>query len=239
MLHVVARTTVGAICVAGLIGVSADAVRYPATTFTIAQIRYGTDRWNPHPTALQSLLTEVANRTSIETGAPVALTLADPQLFDYPFLYIAGRDSQAPWRSADCRRLTDHLFGGGFLLVDPTSILFRESILSNLAQCLPSLTLQPIAKADVFLRSFYLLDGITTLRGIGQEGRLIVVVSDDDLGRAWAKDHLGQWLYPDVGSEDRSRAFQIGVNAVLAALTLDYKLDQTHVEYLLKRRRGL
>ena len=53
------------------------------------------------------------------------------------------------------------------------------------------------------------------------------------------KDEFGQWDY-DVGAGGevtREMTFRLGVNLIMYALCLDYKDDQVHLPYILKRRR--
>jgi hypothetical protein len=70
-------------------------------------------------------------------------------------------------------------------------------------------------------------------------GRAAIVYSQNDLGGAWAKDHLGNWAYQCVpgGELQREYAFRLGINLVMYAMCLDYKTDQVHVPFILKRRR--
>ena len=66
-----------------------------------------------------------------------------------------------------------------------------------------------------------------------------VIRGDHDLGGAWARDNLGNWEFEAVpgGPTQRESAIRLGVNVVLYALLLDYKDEQAHVDYLLRRRR--
>ena len=60
--------------------------------FTFAQIKYRGGDWNPHPLAVTPLLEELMARTSVEAAnAKREVTLSDRDLFNYPFLYLAGK----------------------------------------------------------------------------------------------------------------------------------------------------
>ena len=53
------------------------------------------------------------------------------------------------------------------------------------------------------------------------------------------RDNYGTWeheCYPG-GERQRELAFRLGVNLVMYALCLDYKTDQVHVPFIMKRRR--
>ena len=61
----------------------------------------------------------------------------------------------------------------------------------------------------------------------------------NDLAGAMARDEFGEWTY-DVGAGGevvREMTFRLGLNVVMYALCLDYKEDQVHIPFILKRRR--
>lgn len=72
----------------------------------------------------------------------------------------------------------------------------------------------------------------------GRNGRALIVYSQNDLGGAWARDRFGQWQHEVVpgGEPQREQAFRLGVNLVMYALCLDYKSDQVHVPFIMRRR---
>ena len=65
--------------------------------------------------------------------------------------------------------------------------------------------------------------------------------SRHDLGGAWARDNLGNYLHPTVpgGNTQREMAYRLGVNLVMYALCLDYKDDQVHSPFIMRRRAGM
>ncbi|MFW7269409.1 DUF4159 domain-containing protein [Gluconacetobacter sp. Hr-1-5] len=64
-----------------------------------------------------------------------------------------------------------------------------------------------------------------------------VIIGSSDWAHAWAVDAQGDTPYATVpdGSTQRVTAYRFGVNAVLYALTGNYKADQVHVPALLRR----
>ena len=64
-----------------------------------------------------------------------------------------------------------------------------------------------------------------------------MIYSRHDLGGAWARDNLGNWRYPiESGRRDqREQAFRLGVNLVLYTLCQDYKDDQVHSPFIMRR----
>ena len=65
-----------------------------SNTFILAQLQYRGGQWDPRPRATIPLMQEVRLRTSVETrDERHVLTLRDPALFAYPFLYMTGERS--------------------------------------------------------------------------------------------------------------------------------------------------
>jgi hypothetical protein len=116
------HTTVQSLLAMGLIANSARA-SHPQDKrpiqFVFAQVRYRGGDWNPHPLAVTPLMEELMLRTSVE--APTLrheITLADRDLFSYPFLYMTGRYEFEPFPQREIEILRQFLSFGGFLLID-------------------------------------------------------------------------------------------------------------------------
>ena len=249
LLALVAISTAMAATVLGLGGTAAALGE--ASHVEIRGVRIG-DRGEPRETARRRLAWEVRKRTSIETRLrPRRARLDDPTLFETPLLYFAGDSAFAPVSEAEVIGLRRFLELGGFLVVDDAtggaSDAFDGSVRRLLRRALPQDPLRPIPADHTVFRSFYLLDGpvgrvrgTPTLEGVTRGDRLAVVYSRHDLGGAWARDDLGTWTHPVVpgGESQRERALRFGVNLVMYALCLDYKDDQVHAPYLMRRRGG-
>jgi hypothetical protein len=86
---------------------------------TIARLKYeGGGDWYANRTAIPNLLAALAERTSlaIERGeAKVSLT--DPELFDYPMLYVTGH-GEMKLTDAEIAKLREYVARGGFVHVD-------------------------------------------------------------------------------------------------------------------------
>lgn len=218
--------------------------------FTFALVRHG-GHYDPRPGGYKRVAWEIAKRTSIDVGLePKVVDLTDPELFKYPFLVLAGDDDFPPLSDAEREALRRHLTFGGFLLVDDASGqpagAFDRAARREVQAVLPTAKIGRIPKDHVLYKSFYLLDGpsgrvLTTpdADGIALQGRLAVVFSPNDLGGAAARDSFGNWEN-DVtpgGETQRERAFRFGINLAMYALCLDYKDDQVHVPFIMKRRR--
>lgn len=219
--------------------------------FTFALIRYAGGNWNPRPTGLSRLAWEIRKRTSIAIDLEVAA--ADPAqaaIFDFPLLVWQGDAAFPALPEQAIQNLRQHLRMGGTLLVDVSDGLenggFHRSVTRELKQVLPAADIVRVPTDHVLYKSFYLLERhggrVPTrsfLEGVFVEDRLAVVISLNDLAGAMARDEFGEWVY-DVragGEATREMTFRLGLNLVMYALCLDYKEDQVHIPFILKRRR--
>jgi hypothetical protein len=243
-----------------LAGVAALAVVAPpsaghaigeASDFELLGVQYGDRTEDPRPTARRRLSWAVRTRTSIQTHlAPAMARLDDPAIFESPFLYFAGDAELEPLSDAEVVGLRRFVEFGGFVLIDdatPDARGFDRAVRRELARAFPDDPLRPIPAEHTIYRSFYLLDrpvgrvrGPEHLEGIERDGRMAVVYSRHDLGGAWARDNLGTYLHAVVpgGDEQREVAYRLGVNLVMYALCLDYKDDQVHAPFIMRRRAG-
>ena len=224
----------------------------PTSLFRWAQVQYA-GRWNPRESGPTRLLWEVEKRTSVECQPkllPVKLDDA-ATLSTTPFLCIAGADALPPFSDAEVRALRTHLARGGILYIESTDPRegspFDRSVRTLMERTLPGEPLRIAPSEHVLYKSFYLLGqppGRTLFKPyveiVERDDRAIVVYSQNDVMGAWCRDGTGAFEYDVVpgGSQQREMAFRFGVNLVLYALCGNYKRDQVHVQYLLKRRRN-
>lgn len=209
---------------------------------------------NPHPreSAPRRLAWEVRKRTSIDTALePSVARLDSTAIFDTPFLYWSGDAGFDPLSDAESTALSRFIAFGGFVLIDDASPAgssdFDASVRRELTRALPDSPLAEVPNDHVVFRSFYLLDrpegrirGPDHVEGITLGERLAVIYSRHDLGGALARDNLGNWEHsvePD-GEAQRERAIRFAVNIVMYSLCLDYKDDQVHAPFIMRRRGG-
>ncbi|MEE8206043.1 MAG: DUF4159 domain-containing protein, partial [Nitrospinaceae bacterium] len=68
-----------------------------ASKVVIPQIKYKGGNYNPRPHAVESLLAQMAKRTSVEVKrAPLFLKPGDVRLYRYPFIYMGGKKAFKP-----------------------------------------------------------------------------------------------------------------------------------------------
>jgi hypothetical protein len=208
--------------------------------------------FNPRPSGLRRLLWEVEKRTSIETASEaVEVRLSDETaLRKHPLLVLAGDSAFAPPSDEEVARLRRHLGAGGLLVIDSAEARpgggFDQSVRALVRRLFPKNALEKLAGDHVVFKSFYLLRepvgrvaAVPWLEAVVHDGRAVVLYSQNDLLGAWARDNFGQWeheVYPG-GDRQRELAFRLGINLAMYALCLDYKTDQVHVPFILRRRQ--
>ncbi|MDQ3336220.1 MAG: DUF4159 domain-containing protein [Myxococcota bacterium] len=222
--------------------------------FRFGQLQLGAGTsWNPRPTALRRLGWEIQKRTSIDVELePAIVTPASENLHATPFLYLAGqREIELP-STTGIESLRRFLTFGGFLLIDSaegsTDGAFDGSV-RKLIKALfppPAAGLQITPADHVIYKSFYLLDRplgrlaiAPAMEAVEHDKRIVCAYVANDLGGAWARDDFGNhdFTCEPGGERQRELAYRMGVNLAMYALCLDYKADQVHVPFIMKRRR--
>jgi hypothetical protein len=231
----------------------------PGSKFKFGQLQLGGPGGRPdigpRAGALRRLAWEIAKRTSIDVDLePAIVTPTSEALHDNPFLYLSGeRELELP-SAAGIEALRRFLTFGGFLLIDSaegsTDGAFDASVRKLVAAVFPPVSaakpLEVVPSDHVVYKSFYLLDRplgrlaiAPAMEAVIRDGRIVVAYVANDLGGAWVRDDFGNYDYPcqPGGERQRELAFRMGVNLVMYALCLDYKADQVHVPFIMKRRR--
>ncbi|MGH7772510.1 MAG: DUF4159 domain-containing protein [Candidatus Binatia bacterium] len=217
--------------------------------FVFAQIKYRGGDWNPHPLAVTPLMEELMQRTSVEAStARHEVTLTDRDTFSYPFLYIAGKYEFEPFTQEEIEILRRFLSYGGFLLADDAlgqpGYGFDKSFRQEMKRALPEKEFKRLPSSHATLRSYYLIRRIGGIRvvspyleGISVGSSMPVIYCHNDLGGAWERDQLGNWLNPVTpgGEEQRRDAFHLGINLIIYAMTENYKEDLIHVPFIRRR----
>jgi hypothetical protein len=225
----------------------------PGSKLRFGQLQLGRPGPGPRPNALKRMSWEIEKRTSIDAeGEPTFVTPTSENLHETPFLYLSGeRDFDLP-SPAGIEALRRFLTFGGFMLIDSaegsTDGAFDGSVRKLMAAIFPAPAkgLEIVPSDHVVYKSFYLLDKplgrlaiSPAMEAVTRDGRLVCAYVANDLGGAWARDDFGNYDFPcePGGERQRELAFRMGVNLVMYALCLDYKSDQVHVPFIMKRRR--
>ena len=192
---------------------------------TIGRLQYGGGGdWYANPSSLPNLLAAIRARTAIPVAERErAVTLADPGLWDLPYLYMTGHGNVvfSPDEVATLRRW---VLRGGFLHVDDNYGL-DESFRREIARVFPD---RPLVEVPLDHAIYHVLydfpTGLPKIHehdghpargwGIFVDGRLAVFYShESDLGDGWED--------PDVHGdppEKHEAALRMGVNLFAYAI---------------------
>ena len=128
---------------------------------------------------------------------------------------------------------------------DGTPSAFGKSAREQLARVLPDTSPISLGPDHVLFRTFYLLRraegrvaGSKNLEAIVRGGQAQVIFSNHDIGGALARGATGAWENPVVpgGDAQRERAKRQAVNIAMYVLCSNYKDDQVHAPFLMRRR---
>lgn len=197
----------------------------------------------------ERLAWEVRKRSSVEPILEPGRASPDKaSLFRSPFVYWRGSEEFPPLSEAAVEGLRKYVHRGGFILIDDATAGgpdFDRAVRRELLRAFPALPLTPVPADHTIYRSFYLLkrpvgrvQGPVFLEGITYGDRMAIVYTRHDLGGALQRDKLGAWSQAVVpgGEGQREQAIRLGVNLVLYALCTDYKDDQVHAPFIMRRR---
>jgi len=201
---------------------------------------------------LAGLSAQLARRTAVVPGEPMAIDLDHDDLIIFPMIYWPITDSQSPPSADAVARINQYLATGGVLLVDTRD---QGSVgagdparLNRLLAGVRVPPLEPIPADHVLTRSFYLLHDFPGRWDGGtlwveppdahiNDGVSTLIVGADDWAAAWAVDGDGipEFTPEPDGETQREMAYRFGINLVMYALTGNYKADQIHVRTILDR----
>lgn len=190
--------------------------------------------------------TSAPARLSVETVHP-----ASAEVLDEPLLVWPEQSKTEELAPAAIRRLREFLHLGGTLIVDQRSAAggtFLPFVKKQLARVLPEAAPVQLPAAHVVFKSFYLLDGPSgRAPGSGKvEGLVLgqtaqVILLDCDLLGALARTQDGEAYAHPVqpgGARQRELATRFAVNLAMYVLCSDYKDDQVHAPFLMRRRQA-
>jgi hypothetical protein len=218
----------------------------PSSPFVFAQVQYRGGDWDPHPSASVELLKEVDRRTSIAVSFKRhTLTVTDPDLFAYPFLYLTGALDFTPFTEEEIALLRRFLSFGGCMLVNDASgyrgSAFERRIREEVPRLFPDQALERLPFDHAVFRSYYLVRMVSgrrlvspSLEGVTIDDWTPLIYCQNDLGGAWERDHLGNWRHECLpgGESQRFQSLMLGVNVVMYAMTENYKKDKIHIPFI-------
>jgi hypothetical protein len=196
---------------------------------------------------------ELVQRTSAPGRfKPTQVRADDPSVVDAPFLFLSGDNGLNAFTPQEISGLRKFFALGGILLVDDAGVsdegapsAFGRSAREQIARVLPDTSPIALGPDHVVFKTFYLLRraegrvaGPKTLEAIVRGGQVQVLFSSHDIGGALARGATGAWENPVVpgGDVQRERAIRLAVNIAMYTLCSNYKDDQVHAPFLMRRR---
>ncbi len=200
----------------------------------------------------------LSRRTAVDPGAPIDLDIERDEMAFYPIVYWPIVP-EAPRPSAAALSRVDHyLRRGGLIIFDtrdsdtaPPGAMSPAGVrLRDILRQLNLAPLTPVPATHVLTKAFYLISEFPGRWNGGQvwveqsddrvnDGVSSVIIGGHDWAASWALDSAGRPLYAAVpgGETQREYAVRFGVNAVMYALTGNYKADQVHIDAIMERMR--
>jgi hypothetical protein len=192
---------------------------------------------------------EVINRTSAPARlVPREVSLDQTELFTEPFAIWAGDSDVGSLSAAERRGLSKFIHLGGVLLVDdsnPAAGAFGRSVRRELLRVLPEAPPVKLDPSHVVYKTFYIVDrpvgrvlGPPTIDAIVRGKNAQVLLLSHDLLGALARSEEGAFSLETEPSsyEQRQHAIRFAVNIAMYVLCSDYKDDQVHAPFLMRRR---
>jgi len=197
---------------------------------------------------------ELVQRTSAPAKTnPTRVRADSPDVTHDSFLYWHGAQAIAPLTASEVSGLRRFFSLGGIMLVDDAApgsagepSAFMTTARREIARVLPDAAPISLGTDHVIFRSFYLLtraegrvEGARALDGIVRGGLAQVIFASNDVGGALARSPAtGAWEEPVTpgGEIQREHAIRLAVNVAMYVLCSNYKDDQVHAQFLMRRR---
>jgi hypothetical protein len=206
-----------------------------------------------HESAPKRWSLELVQRTSAPARlAPTTVRADEPAITDGPFVYWSGDQAVSDLTAGEIAGLRRFFSLGGVMLVDDAApggngepSAFGRTARQQIARVLPDAAPIPLGPEHVLFRSFYLLRraegrvlGGKTLDTIVRGGAAQVIFASNDVGGALARGATGIWENAVVpgGEVQREHAIRLAVNVAMYVLCSNYKDDQVHAPFLMRRR---
>lgn len=171
------------------------------------------------------------------------------EMLEEPFCVWAGADDPGKLSSQALRGLRQYLRMGGMLLVDersnsPDAQVFSEGVKRELRRVLPESGIVQLPKQHVIFKSYYIIEepigrrqGPEYVEAIVRGKTAQVLFLNHDLLGALAR-RGDTWAHPmeSNSSQAREYAVRFAVNIAMYVLCSDYKDDQVHAPFLMRRR---
>ena len=203
----------------------------------------------PRDTAPERWAWELVRRTSAPARLNDKSVAADsPELFREPFVLWAGSGDFPSLSAPEKRGLERFIKLGGVIVVDdsdPGGGAFGKAAKRELARVLPATPPIKLDASHVIYKTYYIIDrpvgrvlGPPALSAIVRGNTAQVIFLQHDLLGALARTRGGSWslAVEPGGNVQREHAVRLAVNLAMYVLCSDYKDDQVHAPWLMRRR---
>jgi hypothetical protein len=191
------------------------------------------------PAAEQNLSRRLKTATAIQVEDPIVLTLDDPRLFTYPWIYFV-EPGNLRLSEGDARTLREFLLRGGTAMFDDFHGPYEwEHFALEMKKVFPDREIVDVPKEHPVFSCFYKLDGYPQIAGLGsfmagrswEKGGFVARLRTifDDGGRPmlfvnWNTDMGDGWEWSNAEEfpgyiKYTSLAYRMGINEVVYALT--------------------
>jgi hypothetical protein len=192
---------------------------------SIVRIRYSGGDWYNDPDIIPNLAKAINAKTDLKIQQKeIVLSLSDPEIYSYPFLFITGH-GKIEFSKAELQNLKSYLWNGGFIYVDDDYGMdkyFREEI----NKAFPKHELVQIPTDHEIYSVFYKLpEGLPKIHehykgapkgyGLFLKGRLALFYTyNSNISDGWASPSV----YKDPEAL-REKALKMGINIYIYAMT--------------------
>jgi hypothetical protein len=191
---------------------------------------------------------ELIRRTSAPGRLAAELLVpTTTELLREPFVIWSGTKDEGPLSARAIRSLREYLRMGGILLVDdrePSIGQFSLGARRELGRILPESAIVKLPENHVLFKTFYIIDQpVGRVEGPGFVEAIVrgntaqvLFLKNDLLGALARRD--GTWAFPMMNGDSHSRemAIRFAINISMYVLCSDYKDDQVHAPFLMRRR---
>jgi hypothetical protein len=200
---------------------------------------YGEPWYIDAPAAEQNLTRRVKAATAIEVAEPIVVTLDDPRLFTYPWIYFV-EPGNLRMTDADVANLREFLLRGGTATFDDFHGAYEwDNLARELKRVFPDREIVEVPRDHPVFSCFYKIDSYPQVAGLGsflagrswEKGGYVAHLRTvlDDTGRPmvfinWNTDMGDGWEWSNAEEypgyiKYTAMAYHMGINEIVYALT--------------------
>jgi len=192
---------------------------------SIVRIRYSGGDWYNDPNIIPNLASAINTKTELEISEKeIILSLNDPEIYSYPFLFITGH-GKINLSESEIENLRDYLWSGGFIYVDDDYGM-DEHFRKQLKKAFPKHKLVQLPVNHEIYNIFYKFpQGLPKIHehykgapkgfGLFLKGKMTMFYTfNSNISDGWA----GPSVYRDP-EELREKALNMGINIYIYAMT--------------------